>query len=203
MSPNRPGADQERLTLLLLQLLGADSVQRVLDEAVALMASIVDSTAAAAFTIEAEQVLEEAWHPGVDVAGEPVGRQLRSFALQSVRSGEPLSLPPRGCGGRDPGGAAARGASHGAVALWSKPHVSRPPRRRRSSSCSRLVAEAVPPAARCRDTGHVEQQKRWFGQLDSQVRVLDGRQVRGHRQPGRPLRLRRRSHEHRALGEPP
>src|SRR6516225_10276814 len=82
MPTSRSGGDPERLTSLLLRLLGADSVQRVLEEAVALMAAIVEAPAAAAFTIEAEQVLEEAWHPGAELAGEPIGRQLRSFALR-------------------------------------------------------------------------------------------------------------------------
>src|SRR5262245_12147112 len=103
MPASRPGGEPERLTSLLLQLLGADSVQRVLEEALALMASIVDAPAAAAFTIEAEQVLEEAWHPGAHLAGEPIGRQLKSFALQSAKSGEPLSLPPREGGANEAG----------------------------------------------------------------------------------------------------
>src|SRR5580765_1698915 len=177
MPASRPGGEPERLTSHLLQLLGADSVQRVLEEAVALMASIVDAPAAAAFTIEAEQVLEEAWHPGAEVAGEPIGRQLRSFALQSVRSGEPLSLPPR----EGVEGAIrvlllrAQGRSLGAVALWSpRSRVATAAQAAQLEQLERFVAEAVVRQRReaaMRATS--EQQKRWFGQLDQQVRVLD------------------------------
>jgi len=177
MPASRPGGEPERLTSQLLQLLGADSVQRVLEEAVALMASLVDAPAAAAFTIEAEQVLEEAWHPGADLAGEPIGRQLRSFALQSVRSGEPLSLPPR----EGVEGAIrvlllrAQGRSLGAVALWSpRSRVATAAQAAQLEQLERFVAEAVVRQRReaaMRATS--EQQKRWFGQLDQQVRVLD------------------------------
>jgi PAS domain S-box-containing protein len=177
MPASHPGGESERLTSLLLQLLGADSVQRVLEEAVALMASIVDAPAAAAFTIEAEQVLEEAWHPGAEVAGEPIGRQLRSFALQSVRGGEPLSLPPR----EGVEGAIrvvllrAQGRSLGAVALWSShARVATPAQVARLAQLERLVAEAVVRQRReASMRATAEQQKRWFGQLDQQVRVLD------------------------------
>ena len=177
MAASRPGVDQERLLSLLLQLLGADSVQCVLDEAVVLMASIVDATSAAAFTIEAEQVLEEAWHPGADVAGEPVGRQLKSFAMQSVRSGEPLSLPPRE--GVD--GAIqvvllrTQGKSLGAVALWSqRSRAASVAQASQLAVLARLVAEAVLRQRReAAMRATAEQQKRWFGQLDQQVRVLD------------------------------
>ena len=177
MSSSRPGADQERLTTLLLQLLGADSVQRVLEEAVVLMASILEATAAAAFTIEAEQVLEEAWHPNPDVAGETIGRQLRSFALQSVKSGEALALPPR----EGMEGAIqvvlvrAQGRSLGAVALWStRSRAATSAQASHLEQLSRLVAEAVVRQRReaaLRVTA--DQQKRWFSQLDQQVRVLD------------------------------
>ena len=177
MPSSRPGADQERLTTLLLQLLGADSVQRVLEEAVALMASIVEATAAAAFTIEAEQVLDEAWHPGAPVAGETIGRQLRSFALQSVRSGEALALPPR----EGMEGAIqvvllrAQGRALGAVALWSqRSRVATAAQASQLEQLSRLVTAAVVRQRReAASRATTEQQKRWFGQLDQQVRVLD------------------------------
>ena len=182
MPASRPGGEPERLTSHLLQLLGADSVQRVLEEAVALMASIVDAPAAAAFTIEAEQVLEEAWHPGANLAGEPIGRQLRSFALQSAKSGEPLSLPPREGGApgeAGPGGIRvvllrAQGRSLGAVALWSSRARVTPAQQSQLEQLEKLVTEAVVRQRReaaLRATA--EQQKRWFGQLDQQVRVLD------------------------------
>ena len=177
MPASRPGGDQERLTSLLLQLLGADSVQRVLEGAVALMASIVDATAVAAFTIEAEQVLEEAWHPGAGIAGEPIGRQLRSFALQSVRSGEPLSLPPREGleGGIQVLLLRAQGRSHGAVALWSpRARVATAAQASQLEMLARFVSEAVLRQRReAAMRATTEQQKRWFGQLDQQVRVLD------------------------------
>jgi PAS domain S-box-containing protein len=177
MPASRPGADQERLTSLLLQLLGADSVQRVLEEAVALMASIVEATAVAAFTIEAEQVLEEAWHPGGDISGEPVGRQLRSFALQSVRSGEPLSLPPREGleGSIQVLLLRAQGRTHGAVALWSESApVATAAQASQLERLARFVAETVLRQRReAAMRATAEQQKRWFGQLDQQVRVLD------------------------------
>src|SRR5262245_4348250 len=177
MTPSRPGIDQERLTSLLLQLLGADSVQHVLEEAVALMASIVDAAAAAAFTIEAEQVLEDAWQPGTEIAGEPIGRQLRSFALQSVRGGDALWLPPRE--GLEVAIqlvlVRAQGKSHGAVALWAQgTRVPAAPQASQLETLARLVAEAVLRQRReaaLRSTA--DQQKRWFGQLDQQVRVLD------------------------------
>jgi len=182
MPASRPGGEPERLTSHLLQLLRADSVQRVLEEAVALMASIVDAPTAAAFTIEAEQVLEEAWHPGANVAGEPIGRQLRSFALQSAKSGEPLSLPPREGGApgeAGPGGIRvvllrAQGRSLGAVALWSSRARVTPAQLSQLEQLEKLVTEAVVRQRReaaLRATA--EQQKRWFGQLDQQVRVLD------------------------------
>ena len=164
---------------LLLQLLAADSVQRVLEEAVTLMASIVDATAAAAFTVEAEQVLEEAWHPG-DLPGDPIGRQLRSFALQSVKSGEPLTLPPRE--GSEAGSGAirvlllrAQGRSLGAVALWSqRSRVATPAQVTQLEGLARFVAEAILRQRReAAMRATAEQQKRWFGQLDQQVRVLD------------------------------
>jgi PAS domain S-box-containing protein len=177
MPASRPGGEQERLTSLLLRLLGADSVQRVLEEAVALMASIVEAPAAAAFTIEAEQVLEEAWHPGTEISGEPVGRQLRSFALQSVRSGEPVSLPPRD-------GAEgsirvvllrAQGRSLGAVALWSsRTRAATQAQAAQLGQLERLVAEAIVRQRReAAARATAEQQKRWFSQLDQQVRTLD------------------------------
>src|SRR5262245_3891675 len=177
MPASRPGGDWERLTSLLLRLLAADSVQHVLDEAVGLMASIVEAGAAAAFTIEAEQVLEEAWHPGADVAAERIGRQLKSFALQSVRSGEPLSLPPR----EGVEGAIqvvllrAQGRAHGAVALWAeRARVATPAQASQLETVGRLVAEAILRQRREAATrATAEQQKRWFGQLDQQVRVLD------------------------------
>ena len=176
MPASRPGGEPERLISLLLQLLGADSVQRVLEEAVALMASIVDAPAAAAFTIEAEQVLEEAWHPGAELASEPIGRQLRSFALQSARSGEPLSLPPREGieGGIRVVLLRAQGRSLGAVALWSSRARITPAQASQLDQLEKLVADAVVRQRReaaLRATA--EQQKRWFGQLDQQVRVLD------------------------------
>ena len=182
MPASRPGGEPERLTSHLLQLLRADSVQRVLEEAVALMASIVDAPAAAAFTIEAEQVLEEAWHPGANLAAEPIGRQLRSFALQSAKSGEPLSLPPREGGApgeTGPGGIRvvllrAQGRSLGAVALWSSRARVTPAQVSQLEQLEKLVTEAVVRQRReaaLRATA--EQQKRWFGQLDQQVRVLD------------------------------
>jgi len=177
MPTSRSGGDPERLTSLLLRLLGADSVQRVLEEAVALMAAIVEAPAAAAFTIEAEQVLEEAWHPGAELAGEPIGRQLRSFALQSVRSGEPVSLPPRD-------GAEgsirvvllrAQGRSLGAVALWSsRTRAATPAQAAQLEQLEKLVTEAIVRQRRdAAARAPAEQQKRWFGQLDQQVRVLD------------------------------
>ena len=177
MPTSRSGGDPERLTSLLLRLLGADSVQRVLEEAVALMAAIVEAPAAAAFTIEAEQVLEEAWHPGAELAGEPIGRQLRSFALQSVRSGEPVSLPPRD-------GAEgsirvvllrAQGRSLGAVALWSsRTRAATPAQAAQLEQLEKLVTEAIVRQRRdAAARATAEQQKRWFGQLDQQVRVLD------------------------------
>jgi PAS domain S-box-containing protein len=162
---------------LLLGLLGADSVQHVLEQAVALMASIVDAAAAGAFTIEAEQVLDEAWLPAAEVAGEPIGRQLRSFALQSVKGGEPLSLPPRDGleGATQVLLLKAQGRSLGAVALWStRARVATPAQATQLEALARLVAEAVVRQRReaaMRVTA--EQQKRWFGQLDQQVRVLD------------------------------
>jgi PAS domain S-box-containing protein len=177
MSASRPGGESEQLTSHLLRLLGADSVQRVLEEAVALMASLVGAPAAAAFTIEADQVLEEAWQPGVELASEPIGRQLRSFALQSVRSGEPLSLPPR----EGIEGAIrvvllrAQGRSLGAVALWSsRARVATAAQAAQLEQLERFVAEAVVRQRReASMRATAEQQKRWFGQLDQQVRVLD------------------------------
>jgi PAS domain S-box-containing protein len=167
---------------LLLQLLAADSVQRVLEEAVALMASIVDATSVAAYTIEAEQVLEEACHP-TELTGDPIGRQLRSFALQSVKSGEPLSLPPREGGAPGEAGSGAiqvlllraQGRNLGAVALWSqRTRVATPTQASQLESLARFVAEAILRQRReAAMRATAEQQKRWFGQLDQQVRVLD------------------------------
>ena len=177
MPSSRPGADQERLTTLLLQLLGADSVQHVLEVAVALMASIVEATTTAAFTIEAEQVLEEAWHPGADVSAETIGRQLRSFALQSVKSGEALALPPREGmeGSIQVVLLRAQGRSLGAVALWSqRSRAATPAHASQLEQLARLVAEAVVrQRSQAATRATAEQQKRWFGQLDQQVRVLD------------------------------
>jgi PAS domain S-box-containing protein len=162
---------------LLLGLLGADSVQHVLEQAVALMASIVDAAAAGAFTVEDEQVLDEAWLPAAEVAGEPIGRQLRSFALQSVKGGEPLSLPPRDGveGATQVLLLKAQGRSLGAVALWStRTRVATPAQATQLEALARLVAEAVVRQRReAAMRATAEQQKRWFGQLDQQVRVLD------------------------------
>ena len=177
MPSPRPGADQERMISLLLGLLGADSVQHVLEQAVALMASIVDAAAAGAFTVEAEQVLDEAWLPAAEVAGEPIGRQLRSFALQSVKGGEPLSLPPRDGveGATQVLLLKAQGRSLGAVALWStRTRVATPAQATQLEALARLVAEAVVRQRReAAMRATADQQKRWFGQLDQQVRVLD------------------------------
>src|SRR5262245_23115584 len=95
MARPRPPADWQRLTQPLIGMPGAGSVPRLLTEAVALMAELAGATTAAAFTIEAEQVLEEAWMPGPGPANDAIGRQLKSFALQSVRAGQAMALPPR------------------------------------------------------------------------------------------------------------
>jgi len=177
MARPRPQADWHRLTQPLIGMLGAETLPRLLAEAVALMAELAGATTAAAFTIEAEQVLEEAWVPGPGPANDAIGRQLRSFALQSVRANEPMALPPRD--GKEGWIRVlllrAQGRSVGAVSLWSeKAPGAGADADSPLETLAHFVGEAIHRQRRhAAARASAEQQKRWFGQLDQQVRVLD------------------------------
>src|SRR5262249_58257424 len=104
-------------------------------------------------------------------------RQVRWCAVQSVKANEALSLPPR----EGLEGAIqvvllrAQGKSHGAVALWStSTRAASAALASQLETLARFVAEAILRQRReAASRATTEQQKRWFGQLDQQVRVLD------------------------------
>src|SRR5437879_516668 len=94
MTTPRPAAEWSRLAGPLLRMLGGDSTGALLTGATELLATISGANASAAFLIDADQVIDEAWFPGRDLAAGRTGLQIKALALQSVRSGGAIELPP-------------------------------------------------------------------------------------------------------------
>src|SRR5438552_3803739 len=89
MSPFPP-ADEAFLERLH-GMLTADSLEHLLVDGAGALAALVEGPCAAAFLIEANHVLAEGWS-----SPPPAGSMaptLRSLALESVRTGRPVTLP--------------------------------------------------------------------------------------------------------------
>jgi PAS domain S-box-containing protein len=175
MTPPRPAAEWNRLAGPLLRMLGGDSSQALLAGAAELLATISGANASAAFLIDADQVIDEAWFQGGEVAPSRTGLQVKTLALQSVRAGGPVELPPADKGVRirivllrSQAGIA------GAAGLVFDRASNTDDHEAELELAAQVIAEALLWQRR-RTAIRVssDQQERWFRQLDQQVRVLD------------------------------
>ena len=175
MTAPRPVAEWSRLAAPLLRMLGGDSTEALLAGAAELLVTLSGATAAAAILIEADQVIEEAWFPDGSLATERAGLQLKSFAVESVRSGAPIEVPATDRETRRIVLLRSQGRVAGAAGLvFARGAKGAAGQDDELELAAQLIAEALLwHRRRSAIRVSTDQQERWFRQLDQQVRVLD------------------------------
>jgi len=177
MSEPRPSAEWHGLTEALLHLIEADCVEDVLARAASMMAFVIRADMVGVFTAEGDHILEENWCPGPPARGDSMGDLLRVLARDSAVTGVPFECTPTDRSGHtirvQP--LSGQGRVVGAVALAARGVVDpKPAAETRLDLLARIVAELVLWHWReAEQRAASEQQRRWFDQLDRQVRVLD------------------------------
>src|SRR5262245_2631998 len=84
-----------RLTAPLLRLLNAATIDEVLAESAALLATLAGVPTAATFVIERDCAIHEGWFPRPASSGAPLGPELRTLAVDVVRAASVESEPRR------------------------------------------------------------------------------------------------------------
>ena len=175
MTPRSAGLD--RLTAPLLRVLNAESADRVLSEAAQLLATLTGARAAAAFMIEGDCAIHEGWYPESAAGGSPETGDLRTLAIDSVRSGAAIDPPAGDAAHGTPRVVLLRsqGRTLGAAVVVLEDALRMSGSREAELDlAAHLVSEAIlwqRRSSALRVTS--DQQERWFRQLDHQVRVLD------------------------------
>src|SRR6058998_3993215 len=177
MTAPSPSIVWHRLSVAMLSVMGAGSIEGVLAEAVRWMAGLGEADTAAAFTSDGDRILEEGWFPRAPGRGEAIGDRLRWLALESARTGSPFECTPTDLSADTirilPLQAGEQ--SIGAVALVQRgtPEI-KPSVEAKLELIVRFAVEAIVQRRRIAELRAAsDQQKRWFDQLDQQVRVLD------------------------------
>src|SRR2546423_14733804 len=96
MTAPSPSIVWHRLSVAMLSVMGAGSIEGVLAEAVRWMAGLGEADTAAAFTSDGDRILEEGWFPRAPGRGEAIGDRLRWLPPQSGPTRSPVEGPPTG-----------------------------------------------------------------------------------------------------------
>ena len=172
-SPHSTGL--ERLAAPLLRALTAETIEDVLSESVQLVAALADAGLAAAFMIEGDCAVHEAWSPA-GAAGIPDAQALRKLAVDTASAdSRSETVPHAGPAGARIVPLRSHGRTFGALALiLDNARQASPTLEAELDLAARLVAEAIEWHRRTTTLRvTADQQERWLRQLDHQVRVLD------------------------------
>ena len=176
----RPAEDLERMIALFQPLLGAESLDALLEQALQLIRPFMAAYAVAIFVTDGGSIVREAWLPKDESRRNRLRPHLLGLTHQSVQSGEPTTLPfPPGA----PTGLTphlvllrARGRTLGTVCCTI---IQGDPEHQQCSEAllqrfADLVADRIAALREQSDwRASRAQHERWFRQLDQHIRVLD------------------------------